>query len=302
MEFGKVKSLEGLNLDLPPDPPFNAALTTSQEESEPLHLYLGATGWVMREWVGRVYPPGTRSQDFLLQYGRLFNTIELNSTHYAIPKPETIHRWVEQTPSDFRFCPKVLQRLSHRSDLGCSSPQREAFLEALALFGDRLGCCFLQLPERFGPGRLPVLRRFLERWPEAFPLAVEFRHPGWFTAPHFETLAQTLHQARVGWVITDVAGRRDVCHMGLSAPFSLVRFVGNGLHPTDFQRADQWVERIRHWQSLGLKSLYFFAHQPDNLHAPQMIEYLGHALSGTPNLHFRAPTLPPEQSRQLELF
>jgi len=35
-----------------------------------------------------------------------------------------------------------------------------------------------------------------------------------------------------------VAGRRDVCHATLTAPELMLRFVGNGLHPTDLTRVD----------------------------------------------------------------
>ena len=59
-------------------------------------------------------------------------------------------------------------------------------------------------------------------------------------------------------------------HMRLTTPIAMVRFVGNGLHPTDYTRIDEWVERIVSWQKMGLREVYFFTHEPDNLLAPDI--------------------------------
>ena len=66
-----------------------------------------------------------------------------------------------------------------------------------------------------------MLQAFLERFPRHLMLAVEFRHPGWFTPEGEAGLIPVLEASGVAAVITDVAGRRDVAHMHLSAPFTL---------------------------------------------------------------------------------
>ncbi len=75
-------------------------------------------------------------------------------------------------------------------------------------------------------------------------------------------------------MITDVAGRRDVLHMRLTAPIAFIRFVSNGLHPKDYQRADAWAERIAAWAAKGLQELYFFVHSPDEQTSPEMMAYV----------------------------
>ena len=57
----------------------------------------------------------------------------------------------------------------------------------------------------------------------------------------------------MGAVITDTAGRRDCVHQRLTTPFAFIRFVGNNLHPTDYSRMDDWVERIQEWFDQGLE-------------------------------------------------
>ena len=75
-------------------------------------------------------------------------------------------------------------------------------------------------------------------------------------------------------MITDVAGRRDVLHQRLTTNTVLIRFVGNNLHPTDYERIDDWVFKIKEWIDRGLSNVYFFTHEPDNILAPELAFYL----------------------------
>lgn len=47
--------------------------------------YLGCPGWGLKSWVGRLFPPGTKHTDFLARYAEEFNTVEGNTTFYALP-------------------------------------------------------------------------------------------------------------------------------------------------------------------------------------------------------------------------
>lgn len=276
MEFGKVADLSTVDFSLPPDAPETEAHL--QHWPKPVgkaSLYIGCTGWSMKEWVGNVYPPNAKAKDYLLHYGRQFNTIELNTTHYRIPDAKTIEKWKTETPADFRFCPKVLQTISHSHQLGFGTGLVLQFAEAIQGLDEKLGCCFLQLPPYFGVDKLPILERFLEHFPTHIPLAVEARHESWFdNTANTKQLFRVLEQHRVATVITDVAGRRDVLHMHLTTPVVLIRFVGNGLHESDYKRIDDWVQRLKKWIAGGVEAVYFFTHEPDNILAPKLADYL----------------------------
>ena len=82
-----------------------------------------------------------------------------------------------------------------------------------------------------------------------------------------------------GTVITDVAGRRDVLHMQLTTPVLMLRFVGNGLHPTDYQRSDDWIARIADWWQRGLQAAYIFIHQPVMTQVPAFTGYWARGLN-----------------------
>jgi uncharacterized protein YecE (DUF72 family) len=62
--------------------------------------------------------------------------------------------------------------------------------------------------------------------------------------------------------------------MRLTTPDAFIRFVGNDLHPTDYTRIDEWVNRIHEWKNAGIRSVYFFMHQNEEVHSPEAARYL----------------------------
>jgi uncharacterized protein YecE (DUF72 family) len=159
----------------------------------------------------------------------------------------------------------------------------------------------LQLAPQFGPKQLPILEKYLQKLPENLPVSVEFRHEDWFKYPNIwqETLAMLNHYHK-GTVITDVAGRRDVCHQSLSNSVAMIRWVGNE-HPSDYKRIDEWVLRLKQWFEQGLSSLYLFVHICENNIAPEMANYWISQL----NIHCNLSIIPPKflpKVEQMSLF
>jgi uncharacterized protein YecE (DUF72 family) len=292
MEFGKLDNIENLDFSLPPNTLETPVLLRGLPKSETLpHVYIGCTGWSMKEWVGRVYPKGTKPQDYLHQYSRQFNTIEMNTTHYRTPSLADIEKWYKQTPADFRFAPKMLQTVSHAKNLGYGSGLTLQFCDAIQSLGEKLGVCFMQLPPYFKYDDLAVLELYLKKFPKHIPLAIELRHETWFSNPHyFNTVFDLFETHNISTVITDVAGRRDVLHQRLTTGKAVIRFVGNDLHETDFTRLQSWVNRLKTWFEMGLKEVYFFTHEPDNLKAPDLALFLLNEVSSQFPAILRGPT------------
>jgi uncharacterized protein YecE (DUF72 family) len=275
MKFGKLGKIDGIDFTMPPTPKTTVELlkNSAQNKSAPVILS-GCTGWSMKEWQGSFYPKNAKSQDFLRFYARQFNTIELNSTYYRIPDKKTVDKWVEQTVPGFKFAPKIPQIISQSEDLSLRESYIESFTEVIAALDDRLGISFLQLPPNFGPRNIRTLEQFLKRFPTSeIPLSVELRNENWFVEKDMTMLQDLLAAYNVGIVLSDVAGRRDVLHMYLSNNTAIIRFVGNDLHQSDFSRLDAWMIRLKEWVELGLREVYFFHHQDNNLLAPEMTIY-----------------------------
>ena len=303
MDFGKLQNIESVDFRLPPDSVFNQNLWSSLEQNEEeMTVYVGCTGFGMPEWVGNYYPIGAKPKDFLKEYGLQFNTIEHNSTHYRIPDVATVQKWHEVTTPDFRFCPKLPQSISHSRFLGVGSGLVEQFCDTISLLHHKLGTCFMQLPPHFSVDKLYILKHFLEQFPTQIPLAIEVRHESFFENNlNFKSLYDLLSEHSIGTVITDVSGRRDVLHQGLSTDFATIRFVGNNLHHTDYQRIDTWVERLLEWKTKGIKSIYFFVHEPDNIKAPELATYFVTKLLAK-NIKTRGPKSYQNPSVQMQLF
>ncbi|MEM7019476.1 MAG: DUF72 domain-containing protein [Pseudomonadota bacterium] len=303
MDFGKVKNIDNVDFNLPPDATGTAAILENRTRVAEPNIYIGCPVWANKPWVGTLYPPKTPDNKFLYHYTRQFNTIELNVTHYRIPDAKMRSTWQENSAEGFTFCPKVLQEISHRLlPAGNAQALAEEFFEAIAALSPYLGTAFLQLPPYFTVHKLNFLQEFLDYVPADVPLAVEFRHPNWFHQNNFEKAAEVLERYKRATVITDVAGRRDVLHMRLTTPEAVIRFVGNGLHDSDYTRIDAWVERLRNWLNSGLETVYFFVHEPDNVSAPELSQYLIEQLNGRCELQLDAPVFHNIDAEQGELF
>ena len=276
MEFGKVQHIDNIDFVLPADDPVTDRLwkRLGPVMKNPLRVHVGGTEWGRASWVGRVYPRGTKQKDFLTYYGRQFSTVELNTLFYGLQPSATIQRWSSMTGEGFRFCPKFLETISHKQQLVNAGGDTAQFIEAVRSFGPKLGPSFLQLSETFGPDRAMVLQQYVRALPGDFRACVELRHPAWFGPSVTPEVWELFMQLGVGTVITDVAGRRDVLHMRLTAPVAFIRFVTNGLHPKDYQRADAWAERLADWATKGLQEVYFFVHSPNEQTSPEMMSYV----------------------------
>ena len=304
MKFGKLQDISSVDFQLPPNAAETVRVLAKCAPTPSPTLYVGCTGWGMKEWVGTIYPRGSKPADFLRHYTQQFNTIELNTTHYRIPTLETIAKWKKAAKADFHFCPKIPQTISHSRDLGLSGGRIVTFCEAIQGLGPHLGCCFMQVAPYFGVDRLPILEKFLAYFPSHIPLAIEVRHESWFSSEAvLEQLAVRLELHYKAFVITDVAGRRDVLHQRLTNELAVIRFVGNNLHPSDYSRIDEWVLRLKEWFAQGLQAAYFFTHEPDNLKAPDLAKYLVEkATAIMPNVQTRGPQEHPPLDGQMSLF
>ena len=282
MNFGKVANdlVSEVNFSLPQDGILTASTLSSASDVSDPEFYVGCAKWGRKEWVGLIYPSKTKEADFLDEYVKHFNSIELNAAFYKIPKKEVVQRWYaktkEHTRGEFLFCPKISQTISHFKRLNGAEEATDQFLASVSEFKEFLGPCFLQLSDNFSPKSFPVLEAYLENLPADMSLFVEVRHSGWFEDNDVSTrYFELLKKFNRGAVITDASGRRDCLHMELTVPEAFIRFVGNGLEhqKSDFARIDAWVDRLETWIGSGLQKVYFFLHQHDEKDTPILADY-----------------------------
>lgn len=300
MEFGKVEDIDlnSIDLSLPKEPAENKDVLKKGKGKT--KFYVGCAKWGRKDWVGKLYPAGTKEKDFLEYYARVFNCIEFNATFYKAPTPAQVRTWKSKVPKGFKFCPKFTQTITHLKRLKNVQNEVDAYLEAVHEFGDNLGPIFLMPNPQMGPKQLETIEAFIQGFPKDVPLFLELRHPDWYNMPegYNPELYQFLKKQKRGTIITDAAGRRDCVHMHLSTPESFIRFVGNSLHPTDYKRIDDWVKRIKLWMKEGMDTCYFFMHQHEELHSPELIKYFIEQL----NKHCGTDIAPPQMHYEGGLF
>jgi uncharacterized protein YecE (DUF72 family) len=165
-------------------------------------IRVGVTGWGEHE---ALYTAGVPNKDKLRVYGRHFPIVEVDSSYYAILKPETYAKWATEVPPDFGFIVKADARLTGHDRRNESVAERaglfasfRASIEPLRKAG-KLTAVLFQYPPWFDCTRdnVETLRATKELLGD-LPAALEFRHRSWFT-PHMtdKTLA---FMEREGWI------------------------------------------------------------------------------------------------------
>lgn len=159
-------------------------------------LRIGTSSFSSKDWVGPFYPAGTNPGDFLRHYASSFDTVEVDSTYYAIPSASMVDGWIEKTPDHFLLSAKFPRSIVHAGDKafpdaskllmpGETYKARDQFLNVMARMGNRLGPLVLQFPyfsKKVFRSRVEFVERldkFLEDLPGDFKYGVEIRNKAW---------------------------------------------------------------------------------------------------------------------------
>ena len=153
-------------------------------ESEiPARLWFGGQGWLYKDWVGTFYPPDTDGLTMLAEYGRVFNTVEVDSSYYATPDARTVEGWRKRSPEGFRFSLKVPSEVTHVRRFRDAEPQFAEFVDRVRLLGPKLGAILVQCPPDFDPSldnRDALFGFMRSKLPRDVPVALELRDERWY--------------------------------------------------------------------------------------------------------------------------
>ncbi len=192
---------------------------------------IGTCGWSYPSgrgtWNGLFYPPARRGRKFdeLAYYAEHFDTVEVNSTFYRLPRVDVTRTWAERTPRGFEFSIKLYQAFTHPGMAGTAAARGaragaarqpvdpvpavttrdvdefRASIDPLAQAG-KLGAVLVQFPPSFKQTDASVeYLGWLLRAFAGYSLAVELRHRTWS-----DSLQQTLtllNESGAAWVQID---------------------------------------------------------------------------------------------------
>jgi uncharacterized protein YecE (DUF72 family) len=151
------------------------------------NFYSGTSGLVLPVKNKLEYPEEHRDKSRLHYYSTMFNTIEVNSIFYKLPRQQTIERWSNEVAGNFKFTFKLSKEVTHCKDLNFNKSDIKNFFQVIAIPKNKQGCILIQFPGKITSAYLPALKKLLTlisgftndtNW----TLAVEFRHISWYTS------------------------------------------------------------------------------------------------------------------------
>jgi uncharacterized protein YecE (DUF72 family) len=186
---------------------------------------VGTSGWQYSDWRDVLYPKGLPQRRWLERYAECFGTVESNAAFYRLPALETFEGWRDRTPDDFVMAVKASRYLTHIRRLAEPEEPVERLLRAAAGLGPKLGPILLQLPPNLRADAC-LLQRCLGCFPAGIRVAVEPRHPSWWTDEIQNVLTE--RSAALCWA--DRKGR-PVTPLWRTADWAYLRFHEGAARP-----------------------------------------------------------------------
>jgi len=189
-------------------------------------ILIGTCGYSYNEWIGPVYPEGTKKEQFLTLYAGRFTTLELDYTYYAMPQAVNIQRMADNAPG-LSFAVKAHQSLTHKIDDAKWRDEAKTYMQGIEPFRAK-GCLeavLFQFPYSFHYEA--DNRRYLAQLLDEFSgitTAVEFRNTEWLNNRVLDGLKER-GTALVGLDMPDLQGLPPTTDV-VTAPLAYFRLHG----------------------------------------------------------------------------
>jgi uncharacterized protein YecE (DUF72 family) len=228
----------------------------------PAVVRIGTCSWADEGLIRTWYPRGVSTAEARLRYyAERFDTVEVDSTYYALPDPAVTERWARRTPDGFVFHVKASAAMTWHE----GEPTDDAFrqfrgaLEPLELSGKWRGV-LLQYHPRFvkSPEAKDELRRAPERLAPLVPL-IEFRHRSWMEPDERRDTLAFLERHGLAYVSVDSPATRAanvLPRVGAATHrVAYVRFHGRNAGTWNIRGEKSWqrfdwlysAEELREW-------------------------------------------------------
>jgi uncharacterized protein YecE (DUF72 family) len=199
-------------------------------------IRIGTCSWTEKTLIksGEFYPNTVRTAEGRLKYySQYFDTVEVDSTYYAIPDKRTVFLWTKRTPENFIFHVKVYGAMTGHSIDPKTLPKNifdtlsekdkserfiflkdktilknifETFKDNILLLkkNNKLGLLIFQYPPWFhyNTHNLDYILECKESL-NTLRIAVEFRHGSWLTEKASKTVFKFLRENEITYIIAD---------------------------------------------------------------------------------------------------
>jgi uncharacterized protein YecE (DUF72 family) len=199
-------------------------------------IHIGTCSWTEKTLIqsGEFYPRAVRTAEGRLRYyASNFDTVEVDSTYYAIPDMRNTSLWGDRTPENFIFHIKIYGALTgHGIDPGTlpkdifnllpdkDKTEKHVYIREphlLQVIADRfnealsplkrtnkLGVLIFQFPPwfQYKTANLDYILNCKELM-SGLPVAVEFRHGSWLTSGHLDSVLQLFRKNQLTYITAD---------------------------------------------------------------------------------------------------
>ena len=209
------------------------------------------SGWSYSDWKGVFYPPDLPTTQWLGFYAENYNTAEINSSFYHLPKVKTVEAWVAQMPAGFKVCTKMSQYLTHILKLREPAEPLERFFTAFAPAKKHMGPVLVQLPPSVPYSEAtvcPFLELLRDKY-SAYEFALEARHASWAE----QAALKTLSKFDIAWVISQSGAGFPYLEEVTSANI-YIRFHGPGkLYASAYtdDQLQEFADKLLSWSKEG---------------------------------------------------
>jgi uncharacterized protein YecE (DUF72 family) len=251
---------------------------------------VGTEGFGYENWRGIFYPNSLSNRQFLEFYSNVFDSVEIDSSYYEIPRDSTVKNWAQSVPDNFIFSVKMPRMITHLGNLDDSNRFVLGFLKTMSLLGKALGPFVFQFSPSFRRSRAKQLLQFLELLPKDFRYAIELRHVSWFEKDSLSPLLQTIKDLRISLCCTDHPSIPRSIYV--TTDFVYIRWQGQGRELQNPDQVDERTTELREWsQALlnlpaSVERVYFYMNDLYAGHAPEAVNYVRRCLG--------LPTVDPE--------
>jgi len=216
------------------------------------------SGWSYGEWKGLFYPEELKSKEWLSFYAQYFDTTEINSSFYHLPRPATVAGWMAQVPDTFKFCPKLSRYITHIKRLHEAEDGLQRYFKSFEQARHMLGPVLIQLPPSlaFDPVRIKAFFDILKSDYKHYEFALEARHKSWLDDEAIK-LCKRYH---ISWVIAQ-SGVGYPYLEKVTSDHVYVRFHGPGrLYASSYsdEMLQEYAIKFRKWASAGHHVWAFF--------------------------------------------
>ena len=236
-------------------------------------IRIGTSGWSYKHWKGIFYPEKIPQKKWLEYFSQHFNTVEVNSSFYHIPRESVTGNWATRTPENFKFSLKMSRLVSHVHKLKNCYETLEWFFKNTSPLAEKISTYLIQLPPSFCPGSSALadfIRLLKETASKQLPnnlrvrFTFEFRNPDCYNSATIDILkadsvALCFHdyEKAYAWSI-NALGLLDKF---ITSDFIYIRFHGYGIryggsYPDDTLKG--LARRLQEWDRTGLDVFAYF--------------------------------------------